>query len=51
MFAYGEQIDDVEARQQFIHDMGRTVIEAYLRQDPSTSDDGFHTFLSSIANR
>lgn len=33
MFAYSNQIRDEGERQQFLRDMGRTVIEAFLRAD------------------
>lgn len=51
MFAYGEQIEDPAERQRFIHDMGRTVIEAYLQQGSASSDDGTQTILAALTNR
>lgn len=51
MFAYGEQIDDPTERQRFIHDMGRTVIEAYLQQGSASSDDGLQNILGALTNR
>jgi hypothetical protein len=51
MFAYGEQIEDPTERQRFIHDMGRTVIEAYLQQGSASSDDGLQSILGALANR
>ncbi|WP_286689266.1 MULTISPECIES: hypothetical protein [unclassified Aeromicrobium] len=51
MFAYGEQIEDATERQRFIHDMGRTVIEAYLQQDSAGPDDGLSGILSALIRR
>lgn len=51
MFAYGEQIDDPAERQRFIHDMGRSVIEAYLRQESSSVEDGGKSLLAALAAR
>lgn len=39
MFVYGEQIDSDEERQAFIRDMGRTVLEAFLRHDAPVDSD------------
>jgi hypothetical protein len=39
MFVYAEQIADVEQRQVFIRDMGRTVLEAFLRQEAPVDVD------------
>lgn len=38
MFVYAEQIADPAERQAFIRDMGRTVLEAFLRQDAPAID-------------
>jgi hypothetical protein len=51
MFAYGDQIEDPAERQKFIHDLGKTVIEAYLRQEASSAEDDFRGILSVFANR
>jgi hypothetical protein len=39
MFVYSEQIQDPGERQAFIRDMGRTVLEAFLRHDPAMDAD------------
>lgn len=39
MFVYSEQIQDPAERQTFIRDMGRTVLEAFLRQEPAVDSD------------
>jgi hypothetical protein len=39
MFVYAEQLGDEEQRQTFIREMGRTVLEAFLRQEPPTDAD------------
>ena len=52
MFVYTGQIADESERQRFVHEMGRTVIEAFLRQDSSGSEvsDG-RGLLSAITQR
>lgn len=40
MFVYSNHIQDAAEQQRFIHEMGRVVIESYLRQESPTSDDG-----------
>jgi hypothetical protein len=52
MFVYTGQIADESERQRFVHEMGRTVIEAFLRQDSSSSEvsDG-RSLLSAITQR
>jgi hypothetical protein len=39
MFAYSESIADLNERQLFIRESGRTVLEAFLRQDAPTDSD------------
>jgi len=39
MFVYSEQIADENERQAFIRDMGRTVLDAFLRQDSHVDQD------------
>jgi hypothetical protein len=39
MFVYAEQIADESERQTFIRDMGRTVLDAFLRQEPAVDAD------------
>jgi hypothetical protein len=38
MFVYSGQISQEEERQRFLHEMGRTVIEAFLRADSGPGD-------------
>jgi hypothetical protein len=38
MFAYSEQIANDQERERFKHDMGRLVLEAFLRQEPPSED-------------
>jgi hypothetical protein len=40
MFVYSNHIQDAVEQQRFIHEMGRVVIESFLRQDSSAGDDG-----------
>jgi len=51
MFVYSGQIADPEQRQVFLRDMGRTVIEAFLRQDSSSSDNGSSSLLAALSRR
>lgn len=39
MFVYAEQIADPEAQQGFIREMGRAVLEAFLRLEPPVDAD------------
>lgn len=51
MFSYSGSIADEAERQRFIHEMGRVVIEAFLRQDgPSASGDR-RSALEALLNR
>lgn len=38
MFAYSEQIANEQEKERFKHDMGRLVLEAFLRQEPPSED-------------
>jgi len=38
MFAYSEQIANDQERERFKHDMGRLVLEAFLRQEPPSEE-------------
>ncbi len=38
MFAYSEQIANEEEKERFKHDMGRLVIESFLRQEPPNEE-------------
>lgn len=38
MFAYSEQIANEQEKEHFKHDMGRLVLEAFLRQEPPSED-------------
>lgn len=51
MFVYSGQIADEGERQAFLRDMGRTVIEAFLRQDSSSSESGGPSLLSALLRR
>jgi hypothetical protein len=51
MFAYSGQIVDETERQRFIHDMGRVVLEAFLRQDVPNSDSDGASLLAAMAKR
>jgi VIT1/CCC1 family predicted Fe2+/Mn2+ transporter len=52
MFVYSEQIEDLPERQRFVHEMGRTVIEAFLRQDGAPLDAGeSRSLLSAIVRQ
>lgn len=50
MFVYSGQIVDEAERQRFLHDMGRVVIESYLRQDTPPGDDGT-SLLAALLRR
>jgi hypothetical protein len=49
MFAYSEQIENQEAKERFKHDMGRLVLETFLRQK-APGDDGSRSILSEITD-
>ncbi|HEX6780491.1 MAG TPA: hypothetical protein VF125_00515 [Solirubrobacterales bacterium] len=49
MFAYSEQIANEEEKERFKHDMGRLVLETFLRQKPPT-EDGSRNVLSDIVD-
>ncbi len=49
MFAYSEQIANEEEKERFKHDMGRLVLETFLRQKPPT-EDGSRNVLSDIVS-
>ena len=49
MFAYSEQIANEDARERFKHDMGRLVLETFLRQKPP-SENGSRSILSEITD-
>ena len=51
MFVYSGQIADEEERQRFLREMGRTVIEAFLRQDAPALDGGSRSLLDAIVTR
>lgn len=48
MFAYSEQIANEQERERFKHDMGRLVLEAFLRQEPPKEDRSTN-IISEIA--
>lgn len=50
MFAYSEQIANLQERERFKHDMGRLVLEAFLRQEPP-SEDRSSSILSDLTSR
>jgi hypothetical protein len=49
MFAYSEQIANDQERERFKHDMGRLVLEAFLRQEPPSEDRSNSVFNDLIA--
>jgi hypothetical protein len=51
MFVYSGQIASEDERQRFLHEMGRTVIEAFLRQDAPLGEDNGSSFLSALSRR
>jgi mannose/fructose/N-acetylgalactosamine-specific phosphotransferase system component IIC len=51
MFVYSGQIVDESERQRFLHDMGRTVIESFLRQESTSGDSESTSLLSSVVSR
>lgn len=51
MFVYSGQIADPDQRQAFLRDMGRTVIEAFLRQDSSPSENESSSLLAALLRR
>jgi hypothetical protein len=50
MFAYSEQIANEQEKERFKHDMGRLVLEAFLRQEPP-SEDRSNGVLSEVTAR
>ncbi len=50
MFAYSEQIANEEEKERFKHDMGRLVLETFLRHQPQP-EDGSRNILSDIVDR
>jgi hypothetical protein len=51
MFVYSGQIADDEQKQTFLRDMGRTVIEAFLRQDSSAGEKDSTSLLAALLRR
>jgi hypothetical protein len=51
MFVYSAQITSPDERQRFLHDMGRTVLEAFLRQEGSHAESDSGSLLSDVARR
>ncbi len=49
MFAYSEQIANEDEKERFKHDMGRLVLETFLRQKPPV-EDGSRSVLSEIVD-
>jgi hypothetical protein len=50
MFAYSEQIANEQEKERFKHDMGRLVIEAFLRQEPP-GEDRSNSIVSEFTSR
>lgn len=50
MFAYSEQIANEVEKERFKHDMGRLVLEAFLRQEPP-SENNSSSVLSELVSR
>ena len=49
MFVYSEQIEEGPERQTFLRDMGRVVIESFIRQDSGTAiDEGGSNLLNAL---
>ncbi len=48
MFSYSGSIVDEAERQRFIHEMGRVVIEAFLRQDGPAGDGDGRSLLDAL---
>lgn len=51
MFAYGGQIQDPAERSKFTYEMGRVVIESFLRADASSGSDDSTSLLTALLNR
>jgi hypothetical protein len=51
MFAYGGQIQDPAERSRFTYEMGRVVIESFLRADASSGSDDSTSLLTALLNR
>lgn len=49
MFAYSEQIANEEEKERFKHDMGRLILETFLRQKPP-SEDGSRNIIREITD-
>jgi DNA repair exonuclease SbcCD ATPase subunit len=50
MFAYSEQIANEQEKERFKHDMGRLVLEAFLRQEPPIENRS-SSILSELTSR
>ncbi|WP_439939296.1 hypothetical protein ACS3YM_06705 [Nocardia sp. N13] len=48
MFAYSAQIQDAAERSKFTYEMGRVVIESFLRADASSGSDETNSLLSAL---
>lgn len=51
MFAYGGQIEDAAERGRFTYEMGRVVIESFLRADASQGSDESTSLLTALLAR
>lgn len=51
MFVYSGQITNPEERQRFLHEMGRTVLEAHLRGDGPAVESDSASVLSALMRR
>lgn len=51
MFAYGGQIEDASERSKFTYEMGRVVIESFLRADASSGSDESTSLLTALLAR
>jgi hypothetical protein len=51
MFVYSGQIADEEERQRFLHEMGRTVLEAFLRQDAPVAEADSGSLFNALMRR
>jgi hypothetical protein len=49
MFVYAEQIQDPAERQAFLREMGRTIIESFLRHEPASDAD--RTLLAALRSQ
>jgi hypothetical protein len=48
MFVYSGQIVDEAERQRFVQEMGRAVLDTFLRQDSPLADAGSSNVLDAI---